>query len=348
MQLYNGLVQTDSQLHIRPCIAKSWEITGKGKTFLFHLRQDVFFHENNSFDVREEFDVIHNKDNPIRVTRRVTARDFVYSFRRLTDPLVASPCRWVMNNVARDSLGNISGIEALDDSTLKITLRKPFVPFISILSLACCSVVPHEVVDYFGADFRSHPCGTGPFIFRIWKPEAELVFLKNENYFETDSKGERLPFLDAIEISFIQEKEIAFIEFLKGSLDLLCGIDGVVKEQLLTRTGQLQPRFAGKLNFELYPYLNTEYLSMVMDCKKGDYKFNPLCDKRFRQALSYGFSRRNLRRFLNGNIGIPGNDGMVPPGLPSYDSSVVIGYNYYPTKVKSLLAESGQIGRAHV
>ena len=341
MQLYNGLVQADSLLNIQPCIAKSWEIGSRGQVFVFHLRTDVYFHENNSFDVREEFDVIHNKNNPIRVTRKVIARDFIYSFKRLTDPLIASPSRWVMDRVQRDSLGKISGIEALDDSTLRITLDKPFVPFLTMLSMVCCSVVPYEVVDYFGADFRSHPCGTGPFLFRIWKPDMELVFLKNENYFEFYADGQRLPFLDAIEISFIPEKENAFIEFLKGNLDLLNGIDGAIRGQLLTNTGQLQPRFAGKLNFETSPFLNTEYLSIVLDCDDGKLKNNPLCDKRIRQALSYGFYRKYLKRYLSGNIGIAGNDGIVPPGLPSYDSAIVVGYRYYPSKVNALLKDAG-------
>ncbi|MEO8086901.1 MAG: ABC transporter substrate-binding protein [Bacteroidota bacterium] len=341
MQLYNGLVQADSNLNIKSCIARSWDVQEKGKVFVFHLRNDIFFHENNSFDVREEFNELHNKSNPIRVTRKVIASDFVVSFKRLIDPLTASPCLWVMNHVLRDSLGKMTGIEAVDDSTLKITLKKPFVPFLSMLSMVCCSVVPHEVVDYFGADFRSHPCGTGPFQFRIWKPDVELVFLKNENYFESNSKGERLPFLDAVEISFIPEGENAFIEFLKGNLDILMGINGMIRDQLLTRTGQLQPRFEDKFNFQISPYLNTEYLSVVNNCKDSTAKNNPLCDKRIRQALSYGFYRKNLRRYLYGNIGVPGNDGIVPPGLPSYDSTVVVGYNYYPSKVRALLKEAG-------
>jgi oligopeptide transport system substrate-binding protein len=341
MQLYNGLVQADSQLRIQPCIAKSWEVLEKGKVFVFHLRNDIFFHENNSFDVREEFNVIHNKSNPIRVTRRVTAGDFSFSLKRLVDPLVASPCKWVMDNVRRDSLGKMTGIEVLDDTTLRITLKKSFMPFLSMLSMVCCSVVPHEVVDYFGADFRSHPCGTGPFQFRIWKPEAELVFLKNENYFETNSAGECLPFLDAVEISFISRRESAFIEFLKGNLDILNGIDGMFRDQLLTRTGQMQPRFAGKFTFQTAPYLNTEFLSIVLDCDAAGIRNNPLCDKRIRQALSYGIYRNDLRRYLYGNIGVPGTDGIIPPGLPSYDSSVVVGYNYYPSKVRALLKEAG-------
>jgi peptide/nickel transport system substrate-binding protein len=341
LQLYNGLVQTDTQMHILPCIAKSWEVEEKGKVFIFHLRNDIFFHENNSFDIRQEFNVIHNKNNPIRVTRKVIASDFVFSLKRLVDPLVASPCSWVLNRVQRDSLGKLTGITALNDSTLRITLDRPFMPFLSILSMVCCSVVPHEVVDYFGADFRSHPCGTGPFMFRLWKPEAELVFLKNENYFETNASGESLPFLDAIDISFISNKENAFMEFLKGKLDVLFGIDGSFRNQLLSRTGQLQPRFEGKFNYATSPYLNTEFLSIVVDKKTIDSVHNPLMDVRIRKALSYGFNRKTLRRYLEGNIGMPGIDGIIPAGMPSYDSANVIGYHYYPSRVKTLLTEAG-------
>ena len=341
MQLYNGLVQTDSQMHIVPCIAKSWEVLEKGKVFIFHLRNGIYFHENNSFDIRQEFNVIHNKNNPIRVTRKVVASDFIFSLKRLVDPLVASPCSWVLKHVQRDALGKLTGIVALNDSTLRITLNKPFMPFLSMLSMVCCSVVPHEVVDYFGADFRSHPCGTGPFMFRIWKADAELVFLKNENYFETNKSGERLPFLDAVEISFIPNKENAFIEFLKGNLDILYGIDGMFRDQLLTRTGQLQPRFAGKFNYVTSPYLNTEFLSIVLDSTQYGMEKNPLADVRIRRALSHGFLRKDLRRYLEGNISVQGIDGIVPPGLPSYDSATVVGYYYYPSKVKSLLKEAG-------
>ncbi len=340
MQLYSGLVQADSELHIKPCIAKSWEIKEKGTVFIFHLRDDIYFHENNSFDIRKEFSVIHNKSNPIRVSRKVVAGDFVYSLKRLTDPLVASPCAWTMNYVIRNSAGYISGIEAMDDSTLRITLNRPFTPFLSLLSMACCSVVPKEVVEYFGADFRSHPCGTGAFMFRIWKPDVELVFLKNENYFEEDNNGEKLPYLDAIEISFIPEKVNAFISFLKGNLDILIGLDDRVRDQLLTRTGQLQPRFENRFNFELSPFLNTEFLSVDLKNKNDDSKINPLVNKQIRQALSYGFYRRYLRRYLYGNIGIPGSDGIIPPGSPAFDSSIV-GYYFYPSKVKAILKEAG-------
>jgi peptide/nickel transport system substrate-binding protein len=98
-------------MHIIPCIAKKLEDPGEGKSIYFNLRGDIFFHENNSFDIREEFNVIHNKNNPIRVTRKVVASDFVFSLKRLVDPLVASPCAWVLKHVERDSVGGFGELK---------------------------------------------------------------------------------------------------------------------------------------------------------------------------------------------------------------------------------------------
>jgi len=76
-QLFNGLVQLDDSLHVKPDIAKSWHISNQGKTYTFILRPDVYFHKN----------ILFGKDS----TRLVVANDFTYSFNRLTDAKVASP-----------------------------------------------------------------------------------------------------------------------------------------------------------------------------------------------------------------------------------------------------------------
>src|SRR5665647_632581 len=75
-QVYNGLVQIDDSLKTRPCIAKSWELSPDGKQYTFHLRSDVYFHDDPLFK--------NGKG------RKAVAADFVYSFGRLIDPKVAS------------------------------------------------------------------------------------------------------------------------------------------------------------------------------------------------------------------------------------------------------------------
>ena len=152
-QLFNGLVQLNDRMEIRPCIAKSWDISNSGLEYTFHLRQDVFFHDSPVF--------LKGKG------RRTVARDFVFSFQRIIDPKVASPGAWIFNNVSR-TLGK-HAFEAMDDSTFCVRLARPFPPFLSLLSMQYCSAVPHEALEFYGADFRRNPVGTGPFIFKMWQ-----------------------------------------------------------------------------------------------------------------------------------------------------------------------------------
>ncbi|MDO5760974.1 MAG: ABC transporter substrate-binding protein, partial [Bacteroidota bacterium] len=185
-QIYNGLLQLDSNLDIQPCIAKSYEISEDGLLYTFHLRNDVYFHKNPCFN---------------NLTRKVTAEDFVYSFNRIVSEKVASPGLWIFKNVAKTN--NSYAFLAINDSTLQIRLENAFAPFLGLLTMPYAFVVPKEAVEYYGDDFRKNPVGTGAFYFKYWKEGVKLVLLRNENYFEKDKNGKQLPYLDAVNISFI-------------------------------------------------------------------------------------------------------------------------------------------------
>jgi oligopeptide transport system substrate-binding protein len=315
-QLYNGLVQLDDQLIVQPCIAKSWQITDQGLTYTFHLRRDVFFHDDAAF--------------PGGKGRIVNAHDVEYSFTRLIDPKVASPGAWVFRKDTK--------FKATDDSTFVIQLKESFPPFLGLLSMQYCSVVPQEAVKRYGDDFRNHPVGTGPFRFKLWKEGVKLVLVKNPNYFEFE-KGRRLPFLDAISISFIIDKQAAFLEFVKGNLDYMSGIDASYKDELLTKSGMLKDKYKGKFQLIRQPYLNTEYLGFYVGNPTD--KTNPINDVRIRQAINYGFDRVKMMKHLRNSIGTPGVFGFIPAGMPGYDSSQMHGYDYEPDRSRQLLAAAG-------
>ncbi|MBP5541189.1 MAG: ABC transporter substrate-binding protein [Bacteroidales bacterium] len=315
-QLYNGLVALDEQLQPQPCIAKGWTISPDGLTYTFTLRDDVYFHKNELFT-----------DS----TRRVVAGDFVYSLRRLIDPSVASPGRWVM--------GEVDTFYAPTDSTFVIHLKQAFAPFLSLLGMAYCSVVPHEVVEHYGPDFREHPCGTGPFQFQYWKEGVKLVLRRNPLYFERDEEGTPLPYLDAVAVTFIVDKQTMFLEFVKGNLDFMNSLDASYKDELLTRTGELKEKYADRIDMVSTPFLNTEYLGFNMS--ESD---SPLKDKRIRQAINCGFDREKMMRYLRNGIGQPGTGGMVPCGLPGFDTVASYGYRYDPDRAARLLAEAGYPG----
>lgn len=322
-QVFNTLVETDSQLNIRPSLAKSWEVSPDRREYTFHLRTDVFFHDHALF--------------PGGKGRKMTAADVAYSFKRLMDPATASSGAWVFNGKVNPE----TGFTAVDDSTFRLTLLQPFQPVMGILSMQYCSVVPKEIVAHYGKDFRKHPVGTGPFQFFFWDEGQGLVLHKNPRYHETDASGKRLPYLDAVQISFVDSKGTEFLLFRQGQLSFINEIDATFKDEVITRQGTLKKEWEGKIVMMKTPYLNTEYFGIVMDESKPGVKNSPLHDVRVRKAVNYGFDRVKMITYLRNNKGIPATSGFVPAGLPSFDTAAVRGYYYDPVRARKLLAEAG-------
>ena len=324
-QLYNGLVQMDDSLKVLPCIAKKWSISPDGLTYTFTLRNDVYFHDNEAF--------INGKG------RKVTASDFEFSLNRLYDSKVSSAMS-LLDGVNKKFPGNKNGFEAKNDSTFVIYLKEAFSPFIGILTMKFFSVVPKEAVEKYGDDFRRHPVGTGPFQFKFWEEGNQLAFVKNNNYFEYDGAN-RLPYLDAVAVSFIKDKETAFMQFIKGDEDMLSGMDAFNPTEVLDEDGKLKPFYKGKLQLQSQPYLKTDYFGILVDEKLEIVKNSPLKNKALRKAINYSFDRQKLVKYFRNNVGVPATAGFLPSGLPAYDPNKIIGYNYNPDKVKELLIEAG-------
>ncbi len=322
-QIYNTLVQTDTRLNIVPSLASGWDISNDKKTYRFHLRRDVFFQDNAVF--------------PGGRGRQLIASDIVYSLSRIIDKNTASPGAWIFN----DRISGADAFRALDDSTFELHLLTAFHPILGLLSMQYCSAVPHEMVEKFGKDFRSHPCGTGPFQFKSWEEGQDLIMIKNENYFEKDSAGVRLPYLDAIKISFFDNRATEFLLLQQGRLDFMNDVDPSFKDEVLNKKGELKKDWVGRIVLSKSPYLNTEYLGILLDSSLPQVKISPLRLLKIRQAVNYGFDRRKMLMYLRNSIGTPAESGFIPPGLPSFDSALVRGYHYDPVRSRELLREAG-------
>lgn len=324
-QLFNGLVQMDDSLKVVPAIAKKWFISDDGLTYTFILRDDVYFHDDKCFENEKG--------------RKVTSKDFVFSFNRLYDPRVSSAVS-LLSNIDRSEKTNYKGFTAPDDSTFVIYLKEPFSAFLSVLTTKYFSVLPYEATELYGQDFRRNPVGSGPFKFKLWEEGTKLVLLKNDHYFEFEGRN-RMPYLDAVTISFVKDRETAFMELLNGKYDMLSGADAFNINDVLDKNGNLQPVYAEKFDLQKSTFLKTDYLGMLIDDNMELVKKSPLRIKALRKAINYGFDRVKMVKYFRNNIGYPATAGFIPNGLPSFNDKIVKGYTYNPEKVRQLLIEAG-------
>lgn len=333
-QLYNGLLELDSTLQPAPALARRYSISPDGKTYTFWLRRGVQFQDSEVFGAGK--------------SREVKASDFVYSFNRLLDAKTASPGGWIFRGkVLEDSKGNISDtcFVAVNDSTLRIHLKEPFIPFLSILTMPYAFVVPHEAVEKYGKDFREHPVGTGPFQFKLWDTGNVLLLHRNPSYWRHDAQNRALPYLDVVQISFIADRKTEFLTFLQGKLDFLSGIREGSRDLVMNTDGTVRADFKGHFTVQKAPYLNTEYLGFQLDSTNltGEQaaQGRALRDRRVRQALNYALNKPELTAYVLNHVGLPGTSGFVPAALPSFSLTKVPGYTYQPQQARQLLAAAG-------
>ncbi len=312
-QLYNGLIQTGDSFSIKPCIAKKWEISADGLTYTFHLRNDVFFQDNEVF--------------PNGKGRKVTAHDFVFTFNRLLDPRVSD---------ATSLLEKANDFNAPNDSTFVIHLKTPFAPFLHILLMKYFSVVPEEAVKKYGMDFGENPVGTGPFRLIKWEHGNAMVLKRNPNYFEKDAAGNRLPYLNGVIISFLKDEETSFLEFMDGKFDMVSGINAINPRVAFTPDGQLRKEFADKVYIQRTPFIKTDYLGFILDSKNSN---SALANPLVREAINYAINREEIVRYLRYNTGIPAENGFIPQLLPGHGK--IAGYCYNPDKALDLLKQAG-------
>ena len=321
-QLFNTLVEVNDRLELVPSLATRWELSADKRVYTFYLRSDVWFHDDPCF--------------PDGRGRKMTAADVVFSLARITDPATASPGAWIFN----DKL-DANPFVVVSDTVFQFRLSRPYQPILGILSMQYCSVVAPEAVARYGASFRRHPVGTGPFRLTAWEEGQALILGKHDRYFEKDSSGRSLPYLDGIKISFYDSKATEFLLFRQGQLDFINDIESSFKDEVVTKQGRLRAEWEGKIELQVHPYLNIEYLGILVDSNNALLAGSPLRFRKIRQAINYGFDRRKMILYLRNSLGTPAESGFVPVGLPSFNDSLVRGYHYDPDQSRRLLAEAG-------
>jgi peptide/nickel transport system substrate-binding protein len=287
-QLYDGLVSMDDSLKVIPCLAKSWTISDDGLTYQFSLRTDVFFHSLQNVNAR-----------------KFTASDVQYSFNRILNAQLASPGKWIFENV-RDN-----GFQVIHDSLFQIQLKQPQGSFLAVLTTQYANVVYPEGVEQYALDFRKHPIGTGPFKLAFWEDQIGIVFHKNEKYWMRDDHGHALPYLEAIQVDLVKDPFAEFQGVVSGKYDFMSGVHPSFLNELLTQQGELQVQWQPSLALFKMPFIKTDYIGCLLTSKEASIVSDPL----YRRALSMAIPRSVLCEKLRNNLIVPASQGFVPPTL---------------------------------
>lgn len=308
-QIYEGLVAWGEDNTPHPNLAERWDIEDGGKTYVFHLKKGVKFHNG----------------------REVTAEDFKWTWERNGSPELASE---TLTSYLGDVVGvkemkesngkikTISGVTVVDKYTLKVQIDKPRPYFLGKLTYIVSAVLPKEAVDG-GREISKveQMVGTGPFKATSYAPDQLMVMDAFADY-----HGGKPP-VDKIERPVMLDSLTRLNKFKSGELDL-CLI-----ERQDVKSIQDDPKFASMLHFAPRPSIF--YIGMNVTGK--DYK--PFADRNVRRAIAMAIDRDRICKQVLGGINEPAY-GIVPPGVLGHRPKAdFIPYNV--EEAKKLLAAAG-------
>jgi oligopeptide transport system substrate-binding protein len=299
--LYSGLVSFDPQLNVVPELASTWEISD-GTTYTFHLRPDARFHNG----------------------RPVTAQDVIYSWERAADPKTNSDTVLTylgdivgVKEMRDGTLGadHISGLKAIDDHTLQVTIdaAKPY--FLLKLTYPTAFVVDKQNIES-GPDWYRTPNGTGPYRLIRWDSFKLIIYERNDDFY-----------LEPPQIKYIVEPLFSGVGirlYESGDVD----VAGISLASV--------PRFQDPKE-----PMHNELISGVSLCtsyETFDVTQPPFDDPKIRQAFSLAFDRQKYIDVVLHGQSVPA-EGIYPPGLPGFNIDLK-GLDYDPDRARTLLSES--------
>ncbi|MBT4486326.1 MAG: ABC transporter substrate-binding protein [Rhodospirillaceae bacterium] len=289
-----GLLDLAYNMEPAPGIATEWDIADDLQTYTFKLRRDVTFHNGADVD----------------------AAAVKWNFERIMDPKIG-------HTLSRSSLENIKEITVVDKHTLRCTLKTPSSVFLANIVYYPCNLIAPDSADQ--AD--SHPIGCGPFKFKSWKRWDRTEMLRYENYFETDPKGNPLPYLDGI-VGLPKKQDRARLNALQdGDADL---IDHLGYADI----SQFRRKFAGDFQTWNVPQVATAWVGF--NFKTGPFSYQNPDSQALRQAAAHAIDRDAIHQSVFYGLGTIAK-GFYGPDSPWYMPDIKGGPEYDPDKARFLL-----------
>jgi ABC-type transport system substrate-binding protein len=327
-----------------------------GRTWICRLRKGIRYTPDPAFGGRP---------------RELVAADYAYTYKRVLDPAVKSPWLWLLQgkleggDAARaqaaktgrfDYDAPLAGLEIVDRYTLRLRLVAPDLRFPYVLAIPYLGAVAREVVERYGLDFGAHPVGTGAFRLAEYKRSARIVLERNPDYRDeryvpagpiprpsqpiaAALKGRRLPLLDRVEISVIEESQLRLLAFLNGEVDVDALLSATLIDEILV-DGKLKPALAAKgIHHEASLRPNTYWVYFNMeDPVVGGYEPAKIA---LRRAISMAYDAAEALRLLSKGRGVLAQS-LVPPGIAGYDPGWKLGAQVYdPAAARALLDRFG-------
>ena len=350
-------------LKLKPLTAASLpEVTDGGRTYTIHIRPGIYFADDPAFEGKK---------------RELTAMDYVYSMKRVLDPKVrasqiaelepyivgaeeAATRARKENHLDYDA--PIEGLKALDRYTFQVKLKEPL--YVFIYNFADCRItcaMAREVVERYGDDIGSHPVGTGPWRLAYWKRSSLMVFERNPNfreeYFDAEPnaddargqeilarlKGRRMPMIDRVEVSIIEEPQPRWLSFINGEMDLMWLVPEEYSYQAFPNN-KLAPSLARRhMQMEQQPTLDVTYAFFnMLDPVVGGYTPEKVA---LRRAISLSYKVEDEIAIIRKGQAIPA-DTPYSPGVAGYDPNFHTSANEYNIpKAKALLDMYGYVDR---
>jgi ABC-type transport system substrate-binding protein len=345
---------------LKPLTAESLpEVSDDFTVYTLRLRRGIFFTPDPAFKGQK---------------RELVAADYVYSIKRIFDPRWKSPAQVSLaqegivglqtlldealkSKRAFDYKRDVPGLQALDRYTLRITLEKPRPRF--LYTLVNLPAVAHEVVQAYGDRIMQHPIGTGPFMLTGWERSSRIVLSRNPGFrdmvFDAEPaagdataeqiaaqlKGRKLPLLDRIEVSIIEEDQPRWLAFLNGEHQLMLRVPETYIDSVFdngTVSAEMQKR-----GFQVQRVAQPEVFFAFFNMKHplvGGYTPDKVA---LRRAIGLAYDNREQIRHVWRGQAAPA-ESLLPPMTFGYDSNFRTENSLYdPARAKALLDLFGYV-----